>query len=215
MRQTDWDEYYNNPSGFSKYTRLYTQNWLIGQIKKFSISREIDLAEFGGGNSCFHEAIVNDCNINSYTIYDNNDVGVKKFIDNYSSNNISNAIHCDLLNSEVLEKKKYDIVMSVGLIEHFDEIGTKNIVSKHFDAVKENGIVIITAPTPTFLYNTIRGIVELFGAWKFHDERPLTIDEIKRSVEKLGDIIDIKLLWVIGLTQYAIVVKSNSINSIK
>jgi 2-polyprenyl-3-methyl-5-hydroxy-6-metoxy-1,4-benzoquinol methylase len=209
MKATDWDSYYNDPSGFSKYTRLYTQNWLIEQIKKYSIDKSIDIAEFGGGNSCFHEAIIKEANINTYTIYDNNDTGVKKFEENYGRNNISKAINCDLLNAEVAEKDTYDIVMSVGLIEHFDENGTKIIVKKHFDAVKSGGIVIITAPTPTLLYNTIRSAAELFGAWKFHDERPLLPTEMYKAVEGLGEVIDEKLLWAIGLTQYALVVKKH------
>ena len=208
MKKTDWDNYYNNPSGFSKYTRLYTQNWLITQIKNYS-KDAIDLAEFGGGNSCFHDAILESCNILTYTIYDNNAVGIKKFKEKYFSNHISEAIESDLLKKEIVEKNKYDIVMSVGLIEHFDEIGTKEIVKKHFDAVKSGGIVIITAPTPTMLYKIIRKSAESLHVWTFHDERPLKPDEMKKSVEGLGKIVNEKLLWAIGLTQYALVVKAN------
>lgn len=206
MKSTDWDSYYTNPSTFSKYTRLYTQNWLIEQINKYS-KQAIKLAEFGGGNSCFHEAIINKCNIDTYTIYDNNDIGVRKFQENYEQNGISKAINLDLLNSEVHEINKYDIVISVGLIEHFDKIGTKTIVKKHFDAVKSGGIVIITAPTPTILYNIIRKSAEILNVWAFHDERPLKPIEMHNSVLGLGEIVDKKLLWAIGLTQYALVVR--------
>lgn len=206
MKKTDWDNYYNNPSGFSKYTRQYTQNWLIEQINNYSVDN-INLAEFGGGNSCFHDEIIDKCNIDTYTIYDNNDIGVKKFEEKYASNNLSQAINCDLLNSDVKELGKYDIVMSIGLIEHFDETETKAIVKKHFDAVKPGGIVIITAPTPTLLYNIIRKSAELLNIWAFHDERPLTPIEMYSSIDGLGKIENEKLLCAIGLTQYALVVR--------
>lgn len=208
MEKTDWDEYYHNPSGFSKYTRLYTQNWLIKQIQEISNGKKMTIAEFGGGNSCFHDAIITECPVNSYTIYDNNDVGVKKFEGKYSSNDISKAINCNLLNDEIIEIKSYDIVFSVGLIEHFDSRGTENVVKKHFDAVKSGGTVIITAPTPTPLYNMIRKSSEYLNLWKFHDERPLLQSEMHQCVQNYGTIVNKKLLWAIGLTQYALVIKA-------
>ena len=206
-KNTNWDEYYNNVSGLSKYTRLYTQNWLISQISNTKFSN-IKLAEFGGGNSCFHDAVIEKCNIASYTIYDNNEVGISKFDEKYNYNGISKSINCDLLNNEIVNSHQYDLVYSVGLIEHFDKEGTKNIVKKHFDAVKPGGIVIITAPTPTYLYKLIRSCAELCGVWKFHDERALSREEMHSCVIDYGDIVSEKLLWAIGLTQYAIVVKA-------
>jgi cyclopropane fatty-acyl-phospholipid synthase-like methyltransferase len=168
------------------------------------------LAEFGGGNSCFHNAILQNCDIKSYTIYDNNDIGIEKFKKKYGLDGISKAKKCDLLNSEILEKNKYDIVISIGLIEHFDKKGTNLVVKKHFDAVKSGGIVIITAPTPTFLYNIIRKSAEILGIWKFYDERPLESKEMKDCVKEFGEILSEKILWSTGLTQYAMVVKANA-----
>ncbi len=208
MKATDWDEYYNNPSGFSKYTRPYTQNWLIRQINLYSNERSLSIAEFGGGNSCFHDAILEQCLVKSYTIFDNNTVGVKKFKEKYSANNVSKAVNCNLLSEDVKESRSHDIVFSVGLIEHFDQVGTQEVVKKHFDAVKPGGVVILTAPTSTLLYNVIRKSAEAMNIWKFHDERALKPQEMYDCVNRFGNIIDEKMLWAIGLTQYALVVKS-------
>tara|TARA_R110000868_G_scaffold125077_2_gene330607 strand:+ start:36039 stop:36575 length:537 start_codon:yes stop_codon:yes gene_type:complete len=175
----------------------YTQN------ESFSI------AEFGGGNSCFHDGVLSSCKVAKYVIYDNNDIGVKKFHEKYKKNKTSSAINCDLLSSDVEEKNEYDIVFSVGLIEHFDEAGTAELIKKHFDAVKPGGIVIITAPTPTILYRVIRCAAECLGVWRFHDERPLFKQEVHYQVEKFGEILNQKLLWAVGLTQYAVVARKN------
>ena len=82
MKKTNWDQYYNKPAFFSRYTRLYTQSWIVNTLNNL-LHDNIKLAEFGGGNSCFHDKIIQKCNIRSYTIYDNNSIGIRKFKDKY------------------------------------------------------------------------------------------------------------------------------------
>jgi cyclopropane fatty-acyl-phospholipid synthase-like methyltransferase len=98
-----------------------------------------------------------------------------------------------------------DVVFSVGLIEHFTPEGTMEVARRHFACVKGNGIVIITAPTPTWLYRMTRGAAEQIGVWQFPDERPLSPQEILRSGEGLGSPLLSRTLWPIILTQQATV----------
>jgi len=97
------------------------------------------------------------------------------------------------------------VVYSVGLIEHFDPEGTREVARRHFSCVKEGGIVIITAPTPTWLYRITRGAAEQIGVWKFPDERPLSPGEILAAGEGLGSPLGSSTLWPLVLTQQAVV----------
>lgn len=56
--------------------------------------------------------------------------------------NSINIIEGDLFNFK--NDKKYDIVISNGLIEHFND--TKNIIENHVVHLTENGVLIITLP---------------------------------------------------------------------
>ena len=58
----------------------------------------------------------------------------------------SKFFKCDLGREEV--KGQYDIVMSGGLIEHFDDV--EDIVQKHTKATKPGGLLIINTPNLSF-----------------------------------------------------------------
>ena len=64
--------------------------------------------------------------------------------------------------------------------------------------------------TISLLYKVIRKGAEFLGAWKFFDERPLSPEEMRENICLLGKIVEEKLLWSVGLTQYAIVVKKRA-----
>jgi hypothetical protein len=87
------------------------------------------------------------------------------------------------------------------LIEHFPEDQIDKAVKAHFDLLADNGIVIITFPTPTFLYELTRFFSDLLGIWIFHDEVPIRMGEGRRRVEKFGHVLYSKINWPIFLTQ--------------
>ena len=65
--------------------------------------------------------------------------------------------------------------------------------------------MIITAPTPTWLYRTVRGAAEAIGVWAFPDERPLRPAEIISAGEGLGVLRHAATLWPQVLTQHGVV----------
>jgi hypothetical protein len=213
-RKTNWDEYYNAPFFLTKYTRKYAETWLIRTMKKYFPSSGIKIAELGGGDSCFFEGIIKNFNVSEYIIYDNNKVGIDKFItksiflkDKYRKNIKIDRREIDLSKDQVLERDYYDFVFSFGLIEHFDKGTTAEVIRKHFELVRDKGIVLISAPTPTSMYRALRKIAEILKIWRFYDERPIPVSELRSEVGKYGMIIEDKILWLIGLTQYAIIVR--------
>lgn len=139
-----------------------------------------------------------------YIVVDKSLQGVNKFFEKNQQDNIK-AIYADLLDNPKLPQA--ELVYSLGFIEHFEPAETKKIIKAHFDAVLPGGLVLITFPTPTWLYLIVRNILELLNWWPFHDERPLLEEEVLSEVEKHGTILTKKMNWFIGLTQKIIIAR--------
>jgi hypothetical protein len=207
QRATDWDEYYAKPFASAKLTRRYTGNWLKAAIGIYLAGKpEIELIEFGGANSCFFRALVDSLPISRYEVADLNEKGLRLFEQQARDvPSVRTAAHRVNLLTDTPSLPLADVVFSVGLIEHFTPEGTREVARRHFSCVKEDGIVIITAPTPTWLYRLTRGAAEQIGVWKFPDERPLSADEMLKSGEEFGSPVLSRTLWPLVLTQQAIV----------
>ena len=200
--QTNWDDYYKNRSSSTSITRKISELLIHSIIRKFCQKIPQKITELGGGDSCFYHSFRQHYPNAFYLVIDNSTCGIDKFLKKSSTKNCS-AIQADILTDITLPKS--DIVYSVGLIEHFDKTGTAKLIKAHFDAVEPDGIVLITYPTPTFLYRFIRKSAEILGIWRFPDERPLILDEVKREMEKHGIILYSMINWYIGLTQQIVV----------
>lgn len=97
------------------------------------------------------------------------------------------------------------------MIEHFDKQGTRKAIKTHKDTCKPNGIILITFPTPTVLYNFIRKSAEVANIWQFPDERPLEFGKVLDGLRDECDILHESINWFIGLTQGYIVARKRSI----
>ncbi|XMB53903.1 hypothetical protein LIAUS_07205 [Leptospira interrogans] len=93
-------------------------------------------------------------------------------------------IQSDILNPQYEEK--FDIVFSVGLIEHFDVENTRKAFLNHLQFVKTPGVLIVIFSTPTFLYRMTRFLAECLSMWIFHDERPSRESEIRSLIPSLN-----------------------------
>jgi cyclopropane fatty-acyl-phospholipid synthase-like methyltransferase len=206
-RATDWDQYYEKPFASAKLTRRYTGHWLKTAIGTYLAGKpDIELIEFGGGNSCFFRGLVESLPISRYDVADLNTKSLQLFERQAREvPSVSTSVRNVNLLTDDPALPPADVVFSVGLIEHFTPEGTRDVARRHFSCVKDDGIVIITAPTPTWLYRTIRGAAEHIGVWQFPDERPLSPEEMLESGEGLGVPLLSRTLWPIVLTQQAIV----------
>jgi SAM-dependent methyltransferase len=205
--RTNWNAYYDRPFKSALITRKYTTQVLIGFIKKYVEKKDFTLTEIGGANSCFYEKIAEAFQPQKYIIIDNNQLGLDKFRER-----LGNLKEVELYNQDIFAPdptEQTDVVFSVGLIEHFDLLGTKESILNHLQYLRRPGILIISFPTPTLLYKITRKLAELTGLWLFPDERPLRLKEVEKTVASFGRIVDKKILWPLFLTQYIIVVKVN------
>jgi SAM-dependent methyltransferase len=210
MKKTDWDQYYSRPYKTATFSRKITEKILLRLIKKYSpVSCEkLLIGELGGANSCFFEGVREKIKPAQYYIIDNNQFGLDEF-----QKRIRNSDNVFLYNKDILNMEsnlKLDIIFSVGLIEHFSVENTKKAVMAHFKMLKPNGIAIISFPTPTFLYRITRFLSEVLGLWIFHDERPLSGQEVSDAVKDNGTILYEKIIWPIFLTQKIMVIRNSS-----
>ena len=198
---TDWDKYYQNPSSTSILTRKITEIKILNILKKIKAKDEtIHICELGGANSCFYEAIIKNFPNCRYTIIDNNQLGIDLFNKKTNGRKLSNSILLDVKKA-TLPILNADIVFSVGLIEHFSPTITSLIIKKHFELAKENGHILITFPTKTWLYKLTRFVITILGKWIFYDERPLSMTEVEKNISRHGIIKIKEINWLIFLTQ--------------
>lgn len=206
MKKTDWDDYYHKPYKLAGFSKGIITRTLLDYIKKYAPAETgFSMLEFGGGNSCFYELFDAVFRPGKYYIIDNNKTGLEAF-----SRRIGERENTVLLERDVLAvdiEVETDVVFSVGLIEHFSVEDTRKAVLSHFRVVKKGGLLVLGFPTPTFLYRITRKISELLGLWIFHDERPLTVDEVLETVEEHGELLEKKIIWPIFLTQAMLIIR--------
>ena len=197
---TNWDDYYQAPAPTSSITRKISEHKIYSLIKKHTTRPSLSMCEFGGANSCFVEGLSSKLPINEYHIIDMNEFGLS-LLDHKKDVSASLSWEVgDVLNYSS-PPKKYDVVFSVGLIEHFDEADTARAIKTHFEICRPGGLVLITFPTPTLPYRLIRNIAERLGQWQFTDERPLQFSEVEATGNRLGIKKHRSINWLIGLTQ--------------
>lgn len=208
MERTDWDSYYRRPAATAQVTRRFTQRLLIRTFRRAirPSSPGISICELGGANSCFADALVESLPVASYHIIDSNQFGISLLEKKYGSNGVVSWECADVMDA-VNPQRLFDIVYSVGLIEHFDIERTAIAVSRHFELVKPAGIVVITFPTPTWLYRVSRGSIEAVRQWQFPDERPLGFEEVRNAISPHGKIVREFINWPIILTQGVVVAR--------
>lgn len=206
---TDWDSYYSAPAATAGYARNIVAGKLMEMLRKFRPAERFSLAELGGGNSCFFDRIEKEFLPLRYTIYDSNALGIRKFRERTEQRPDISIRELDLLNCNPDGEEKSDIVLSVGLIEHFMPENTARMIRRHFELAKDGGIVILFFPTPTLLYRTTRSLAELLRVWIFHDERPLDAAEVETAVVPYGTILHKEIIWSNFLTQQIIIARKN------
>ena len=205
--KTDWENYYakrkNNIFQISNITRKITQKLILDILKMKNLNR---ICELGGGDSCFYRGFRASYPRAFYCVFDNSPKGVHLFNKRFESKSPLNqrAYLKNILQLQNLDSQ-FDLVFSVGLIEHFNTKETKEICQKHFSIANEGGLILITYPTPTWLYRFTRGLLERFGMWKFHDERPLRFSEVNSICSNFGELKARRLNWAIFLTQEILV----------
>ncbi|MEZ0390690.1 MAG: cyclopropane-fatty-acyl-phospholipid synthase family protein [Pseudobdellovibrionaceae bacterium] len=205
--KTNWDQYYQS-GGFplARLTRAYLVRKLDGILSQHLEPQSGPrIVEFGGGNTILME-LFKKRNPRDFLNLDSNELGLRLFKKRNAEFSWARTCHSDLL--QYRPEASADLVVSIGLIEHFSSEQLETVIQKHFLAVRPGGLVVITFPTPTWLYRITRGLSEALGAWKFPDETPLPIAKVVELVKGKGQVLSTQILWPQILTQALIVVRA-------
>ena len=203
---TDWTGYYQKPFFLSRVTRPAGVRRLIGLLKAHGVPQGGSFVELGGGNSCIYDAIDGEFAPATYAVVDQNELGLRLFRNRAGRHANVVTSQCNLLTDRV-PGNGYDVVLSIGLIEHFDKSGTRIIVKKHFEAARTGGLVLITFPTPTRVYRWSRGIAEALRMWRFPDERALAVSEVVDTCRELGTVLHTSIGAWTPFTQAIVLVR--------
>jgi trans-aconitate methyltransferase len=203
---TDWSAYYERPAALAPLTRRITARKLIATVDRVARGATLrHIVELGGGNSAFLRRFCERHPGAHVTAVDNNAAGLQLLARAFDGDPRLTTMEQDVL--EPGAALKADLVFSTGLIEHFDRAGTSRAIAAHFEQARPGGLVIITYPTPTWLYRLVRGAAERLGVWSFPDERPLHDEEVVREAARHGDVLEVRTNWAIGLTQGILVAR--------
>ena len=164
--------------------------------------------ELGGGGSCFAESL---CaafggGIKSYSLIDRCELAVGQFA---AKGLKGESYLLDAAREEEVASIacRYDFVYSVGLVEHFQGEDIRRLVQAHFSLCGEDGLVLLSVPTPTRQYRMVRGLMERLGKWGFPDETPLRPETLLPLVERYGMVLECRVNYRLPLTQLVIVAR--------
>jgi SAM-dependent methyltransferase len=77
------------------------------------------------------------------------------------------GVEAELVQADFLQwnpGRRFDVVYSVGFVEHFDNY--REVVERHWDLVAEDGILVLVVPTATPAQWLLRRILYTDTAWK-------------------------------------------------
>ena len=188
QQATNWTAYYQRPFFLSRFTRWLGARHIRKILGDVGLKEGLSFLELGGGNSCVFGELDLSFQPSRYTVIDNNELGLSLLQDRVGQHENLRLVLGDLFAGDFSERP-HDVVLSLGLIEHFDRADTYRMILRHFELVKPGGCVLITFPTPTRLYRASRWIAEAFGRWAFPDERPLEMREVIEVFEHQGSIL--------------------------
>ncbi len=134
----------------------------------------------------------------SAILVDNSEEAVKIAKNNFRKHKLkAKVILTDIFN--FYTKKKFDLVHSEGLIEHFKGEKQNELIKIHKKYVKKDGIVIISVPRPSWYYKLWRFYLEKRDKWHYGFEKPMDEKKLKLLLERNG----LKVLKSLNYFRYA------------
>jgi cyclopropane fatty-acyl-phospholipid synthase-like methyltransferase len=121
-------------------------------------------------------------------LLDNCDEAISQAMNNLERHNLKE----EFINGNIFDHKtqkllkKFDIVHSEGLIEHFTKEEQKKLIYYHQKFLKDNGYLLITVPKPAWYYKIWKTLWESGGKWQFGYEKAMNSEELKKLLEKCG-----------------------------
>lgn len=142
-----WDEYWQNiplPSEIKKEKSELFLNILLETFDKYlPKSDKLAILEIGGSPGRYLAYMHKNFGYNIHSL-DYSEIGYKKTIENFKLLNISIEVYNKDLFADDLNLPQFDIVYSLGFIEHFKDLNF--VIQKHLEHLKPGGIFMVGVP---------------------------------------------------------------------
>ncbi|MDX9755279.1 MAG: class I SAM-dependent methyltransferase, partial [bacterium] len=144
-----WDSFYGakegtGPSAVIDFSRY--ENRVVKWILENEINRSVpsSVLEIGSGNSLWLTWIGKDFDVKVAGL-DYSEAGCRLLQQRFQQFGVEGSVYCgDLLSKENLCGEQYDLVYSLGVVEHFDDIS--GAIEAHLKYVKPGGSLLLTIP---------------------------------------------------------------------
>lgn len=185
---TVWDKYwqetkFNNELTINNLKNSYFWKQLKQEIlNKLHSFKKLKIIELGSGRGEMSLLMaLEDANI---TLIDESEYALKEAMKLYKEYNCKvNLLERDIFN---IKKGNFDISVSFGLAEHFNGEKRFEIFKKHYDLVKEGGLIILSVPnSKSFPYRIYKFLAQLVRAWKYGIEIPYSEKELEEISKRL------------------------------
>src|SRR5438067_2301531 len=126
--KTDWDKYYEHAFPAATFSRRFTSRLLRKLMVRFcgADGAVQTFLELGGANSCFYDDFCQALSPRTYHVFDLNQKGLDLLRQRRGTDARLQLHRGDVLNPDL--DLQADLVLSVGLIEHFDPDGTAKAI---------------------------------------------------------------------------------------
>ena len=163
-----WDDVWKNENKL-----VYPNHIVIDLITKLGIKNVIEL---GGGSG---NDIIELNNHGLDVVYsDNSLVAIDKF--KKKTNNKIKTIKIDVLGPLPYKSNSFDLVYSLGLLEHFNKNQRKHIIREMFRISKR--YVLIDVPQKYSLFTPVKKLLTLTGKWKYGWETEFSYGQLINEI---------------------------------
>ena len=152
--QTFWEDYWEGKPGHggAKKTSLSTRELLKTFDKFLPAIKGLSILEVGGAYGEYLLYLTQRFGYRAYSL-DYSRTGNEQTLETFSKAGIPVEVYERDLFSDNSDLPKFDIVYSLGFIEHFDN--PQNVVEKHLDLLKPGGILLLGVPNYSGIYRPV------------------------------------------------------------
>jgi 2-polyprenyl-3-methyl-5-hydroxy-6-metoxy-1,4-benzoquinol methylase len=141
-----WNSYWSSSQRPTKidFSRNFGHNEILANLVQFvPTGTDVSVAEIGGAPGSYLEFVMRQCNVRG-TIVDYSKIGCEQAREYFAHLNLDVEIIESDLSTVVALGRKFDVVYSLGFIEHF--VNVSEIVDLHAKLVRPGGILILGCP---------------------------------------------------------------------
>lgn len=147
----NWENYWDKlelPAKIKKTKKSLYLNEILKIFDRFLPQNDnLSILEIGGAPGQYLAYMSNNFHYKIYAL-DYSDIGCRKMKENFSLLGLKGIVYQkDLFSDDISDLPLFDIVYSLGFIEHFQDLD--RVIDKHLELLKPGGILLIG--TPNFL----------------------------------------------------------------